>query len=68
MRQFKKTKYLKVMQEIRDLTQTYKVERMGENEIQKNIIVEKNEICIGDVIILDKGYIDLDIVILSGSI
>lgn len=68
MRQFKKTKYLKVMQEIRDLTQTYKVERMGGNEIQKNIIVEKNEICIGDVIILDKGYIDLDIVILSGSI
>ena len=41
---------------------------MGDNEIKKNIIVEKNEICIGDVIVIDKGYIDLDIVILSGSI
>lgn len=56
------------MREIKDLTQTYKVERMGENDIQKNIILEKDEICIGDIIVISKGYIDLDIVILSGSI
>lgn len=41
---------------------------MGDNQIQKNIILEKNEICIGDIIVINKGYIDLDIVILSGSI
>lgn len=42
--------------------------RLTEEKFQKNLIVSKQEICLGDLINLEGGFVDLDILLTEGQI
>lgn len=41
---------------------------MSDQGFNWNLILAKDEICIGDIILLEGGFLDLDVVIIEGEI